>query len=74
MAAFRTVSRSPDRANAVVWLTGPRIDTQTVPAACEPTGPGPATPVVAIAQVVPKVRLLFWAPYTLKRTLDLYKR
>ncbi|CAB4879370.1 unannotated protein [freshwater metagenome] len=34
---------------------GPAIATQTLPAALPSVGPGPATPVVAIAHVVPNL-------------------
>ena len=36
----------------MLWVTGPAIATHTVPAATPSDASGPATPVVAIAQVV----------------------
>ena len=67
---LRMFSRSPSRANWMLWVTGPAMATHTVPAATPSDESGPATPVVAIAQVVLKV---FSAPWAIaKATSSLY--
>ena len=52
--AFRTTSRSPESESSITCTVGPTNATNTRPASEPSDGPGPATPVVAIAQVEPK--------------------